>query len=210
MAPDIPNKPKSGGKSQRRRKRRAFASMPQPVSQPVPESAEAIASELQVKRLALMTRLHPDTWRFSLSKPNVMYALDDNTLRYIYRTLSLEYPFALLKRVIDVWKDQGEGDSLGLGMFGQPEGPSFLVRQVVAGYLLATEYDRDMQSDEDKDDSLPDVSESLMMELKKGLELMAGGESERFIVLWARITKFLPIIAIEIQISTDRIRKTLL
>ena len=77
---------------------------------------------------------------------------------------------------LDLWKDQGEGSALDLGAFGQTEGPSILVRQVVAGYLLATEHDRDMKCDEELNGSLPGVSKSLLRESREGLELMSGGE----------------------------------
>ena len=176
MAPDIPTKPQSGIRQQRRRRHRPPTSVPETIPEPVPVSPQTIANEKQIRRLELMTKVHPDTWRFSLRTMNQLFSLDDKTLRHIYRLLSLGHSFALLTRVVDVWKDQGEASPLDLGAFGQTAGPSILVRQVVAGYLLATEHDRDMKCDEELNGSLPGVSKSLLRESREGLELMSGGE----------------------------------
>lgn len=135
----------------------------------------------QINKLVYITNLPRETWKFRRDRLNIL-ALQRPKLRQIYRTLALEhYLFAKLKRVIDVWKDQTAGHELEFEAFGLDGEPSISFRKVVAGYLLATQYTRDLGLQElDEDATMESVGDAnmeadhdeLMAELRKGLDTM--------------------------------------
>jgi hypothetical protein len=136
----------------------------------------------QIDKLVYTTNLPRDTWKFGRNRLNIL-ALKRPILRHFYRTLALEhYLFAKLKRVIDVWKDQNGGDTLQFEAFGlEPGEPSILFRKVVAGYLLATQYTRDLGLQELDENAMMEIvwdtdmevnHDELLAELRKGLDMM--------------------------------------
>jgi hypothetical protein len=114
----------------------------------------------QIDKLVYTTNLPRDTWKFGRNRLNIL----------------------ALKRVIDVWKDQNGGDTLQFEAFGlEPGEPSILFRKVVAGYLLATQYTRDLGLQELDENAMMEIvwdtdmevnHDELLAELRKGLDMM--------------------------------------
>lgn len=130
----------------------------------------------QIDKLVYMTNLPRETWKFGRNRLNIL-ALKRPVLRRLYGEIRWEHHrFARLKRVIDVWKDQQkEGRMLDFEDFGlESSGKSEVFRKVVAGYLLATQYTRDLEIREmvDEEADMDDDYGELKAELKRGLDLM--------------------------------------